>query len=66
LVSEAAQLVLKLEKLGLQTTVEGQHIMAEAFAALGVFGGGQQVGEAGEARVEIVQKRIPPTSSTAF
>ena len=58
LVGEAPQLLLQLENLSLQAAVEGEHIGPVAFAALGGFGGGQQAGEAGEARVEIMKEGL--------
>ncbi len=62
-VGQRPQLALQLEQLRFQATVEGEHIGAIALAALGGPGGGEQVGEAGEAREEIMEKRLAPRAA---
>ena len=63
LIAEGAQLLLELEQLGLQTTVEGQHIGAKAFAALGGFGGGAPVKSTGAGAVAEPQGEVVAVSA---
>ena len=54
-IAEGLQLFLECEQLRFQPGVEGQHSRAIALGPLGPAGGGVQIGEAGEARIEILE-----------
>ena len=54
-VGECQQLLLKLEDIGLELGIKGQHITAVALAFLGPAGRRQEVGEGCNAREQIPQ-----------